>query len=337
MDFIERQRDGLFAGPEPFRIAGANNYYLGSVEETTAARVLDMATEIGCNTLRTWAFVRRDEPGLARLDRAICLAGQRGIRLIFALENYWSDFGGVPAYVNRFGLANTAEFYRHAQYRGAYREWAMRIVTRVNAFTGLRYCDDPTILAWELMNEPRCSQAANGEEILLGWIDEMSRLVRSLAPRQLVAVGDEGFFRSPQSKSWLHNGSQGVNCEAILALDAVDFGTYHLYIDRGWTNGKDAPDFGKQWIREHIDTGRLANKPMLLEEFGVALPPEERALLYADWLGEVNAAGGLGALVWMIGLPEGPGQPYALDPYAITEGPELAVLQRHATTMIEIE
>jgi hypothetical protein len=76
---------------------------------------------------------------------------------------------------------------------------------------------------------------------------------------------------------------------------------------------------------------------MLMEEFGVALLPEDRAALYAEWLSEVKAADGLGALVWMIGLPKGPGQPYVLDSYAITKGPELRTLRSHATTMIETE
>jgi mannan endo-1,4-beta-mannosidase len=332
VDFIQRRGDGLFLGQEPFRIIGANNYYIGNVEEATAKGVLDLVKELGCNTLRTWAFVERNELGLAQLDRAIYLAGQRGIRLILALENYWNDFGGVPAYVNRLGLASTAEFYHDIRCRTAYADWVMRIVSRINTFTGVPYCEDSTILAWELMNEPRCPRSANGETILLGWIDEMSKFVRNIAPRQLVAVGDEGFFRSSHSKSWLYDGSQGVNCTDILALDAVDFGTYHLYVDRGWASGKDASDFGRRWIREHIEAGRRANKPMLLEEFGVALPPEERAALYVEWLAEVKASDGLGALVWMIGLPEGPGQPYALDPYTITEGPELEKVRRHASS-----
>lgn len=30
------------------------------------------------------------------------------------------------------------------------------MVSRVNTFTGRRYADDPTIMAYEAMNEPRC-------------------------------------------------------------------------------------------------------------------------------------------------------------------------------------
>ena len=59
---------------------------------------------------------------------------------------------------------------------------------------------------------------------------------------------------------------------------------------------------------------------------GLALPPEERAQIYAEWLAEVSTSGGVGALIWMIGVAEAPGQLYSLDPYAITDGPELAIL-----------
>ena len=142
MEFVERQGPDLFVGQQQFRISGANNYYLGNVEEATAVSVLDLAQDIGCNTLRTWAFTERDDAGLARLDRAIYLAGQREIRLILTLENYWGDFGGVPDYVNRFGLSSVTEFYGHPACRAVYREWVEQIVTRMNVFTGNRYCDD---------------------------------------------------------------------------------------------------------------------------------------------------------------------------------------------------
>lgn len=333
MKFVERRKEGLFLGQEPFRIAGANNYYLGAVEEATARGVLDLAESIGCNTLRIWAFIGRDELALTQLDRAIYLAAQRNIRLILTLENYCKDFGGVPSYMKRFGLGSAAEFYRDGRCRSVYREWVERIVTRTNLFTGLEYCDEPAILAWELMNEPRCVRTLDGEEILLRWIAEMTQAIRIMAPKQLIAVGDEGFFHCNHAKSWLYDGSQGVNCEAILELDTVDFGTYHLYIDQGWATESDAAAFGQRWIREHIEAGRRANKPVLLEEFGVALPPEVRAQLYTEWMYEVNEQGGLGAIVWMIGLPFGPGQPYALDPYAITNGPELAALRRYSALM----
>jgi hypothetical protein len=35
-------------------------------------------------------------------------------------------------------------------------------VTRVNSVTGVAYRDDPTIFAWELINEPRVPQDSSG-------------------------------------------------------------------------------------------------------------------------------------------------------------------------------
>lgn len=39
------------------------------------------------------------------------------------------------------------------------------ILTRVNSFTRIPYKDDTTIMAWELMNEPRCPSDPSGRTI----------------------------------------------------------------------------------------------------------------------------------------------------------------------------
>ena len=39
------------------------------------------------------------------------------------------------------------------------------VLTRVNTLTNLMYKDDPTILAWELINEPRCLSDPSGDTL----------------------------------------------------------------------------------------------------------------------------------------------------------------------------
>lgn len=42
---------------------------------------------------------------------------------------------------------------------------AQTLLTRKNHLTGVEYRDDPTILAWELMNEPRCTTDPSGNTL----------------------------------------------------------------------------------------------------------------------------------------------------------------------------
>jgi mannan endo-1,4-beta-mannosidase len=90
------------------------------------------------------------------------------------------------------------------------------------------------------------------------------------------------------------------------------------------------------WIREHVDAAARANKPAVLEEYGARIGQGglrnsgDRAALYRDWLQEVSGAGAGGALVWMIGLPKSPDQPFDPDQYVIGQGPEAAVIRDFA-------
>ena len=293
--------------------------------------ILDLASSLQLNVIRLWAFWEsrpENHVFFERLDRAIASAADRDIRVILTLANNWKDFGGVPEYLNRFDLTGHDQFYRDGRCRAAYWMWVEQLIERVNTISGRRYKDDPGILAWELANEPRCADVKDGEELLISWIWEMATLLRAKAPDHLVAVGDEGFFhRARAGRNELFNGSHGTNFEAILGIGPVDFGTYHMYGE--WAKKQDLTEWGLMWIREHIAAAQRANKPVLLEEYGAAARPD-RPEVYDSWLREIEDSDALGDLIWMIGLPKGPGQPYDPDTYMISDGPELSIIGDHA-------
>jgi mannan endo-1,4-beta-mannosidase len=313
--------------------------------------VFALAARMNLNVLRTWAFLDcgpalpgstppgvsngvyfqfwnsfTNQPdfndggdGLEHLDQAIALAEKYNIRLILPLANNWPDFGGINQYLNWFGLTGHDEFFRNAQVRQAYKNYVQHLLSRTNTKTGRAYTDEPAVLAWELMNEPRCVDAqghsvAGALDTLTAWIDEMSSYIRSLDSNHLIGVGDEGFFnRSLAGSNTLYNGFYGVDCERILGLPNIDFGTCHVY--PSFDASEDAASFGQRWIREHIEAGQRANKPLLIEEYGCESDAsnsqkQQRDAVFKVWLDQVSQSQGAGALLWMIASVMDNGQLY---------------------------
>ena len=82
---------------------------------------MDETRAAGLSVLRTWAFCDGSEwnalqpaPGewdervFGALDWVVAQAGARGLRLIFALTNYWAAYGGIKQYVRRAHTLFTA-------------------------------------------------------------------------------------------------------------------------------------------------------------------------------------------------------------------------------------
>ena len=61
--------------------------------------------------------------------------------------------------------------------------------------------DDPTILAWELANEPRCEGDYSGS-ILQDWLETSAEFMKSIDPKHLLTVGLEGFLGSSTPGKW---------------------------------------------------------------------------------------------------------------------------------------
>jgi hypothetical protein len=122
------------------------------------------------------------------------------------------------------------EFYSNETIRGWYKDWISHVLTRVNPLTGVAYRDDPTVMAWELGNEPRCLSAGAyprspscTTQTLVDGADVISRDIKSVAPKQLVDVGDEGFFcDDPAQEDWTRNCGEGVDTLAFTRLPAID-------------------------------------------------------------------------------------------------------------------
>ncbi|HSK97235.1 MAG TPA: cellulase family glycosylhydrolase, partial [Euzebyales bacterium] len=263
--------------------------------------------------------VNEGEYGLRQLDFAIAEAGERGLKLVLPLTNNWSDFGGIDQYVRWLETAQAGtpeareqyyhdDFYTDPQIRQWFKDWIRALLTRENTYTGVTYAEDPTIMLWELGNEPRCrgsnvypaspGACAEGNTApITAWADEMSTFIKSLDPNHMVSLGDEGWFCDPDDPDdgEATNCTNGVDTVAVTRLPNIDLMSMHLYPDP-W--GYDAA-WGSEWIAAHAREARRIGKPVYLGEFGI----EDKAVrnaVYRGWLDTVRRTGVDGFLYWIL-------------------------------------
>ncbi|XP_031498382.1 mannan endo-1,4-beta-mannosidase 1-like [Nymphaea colorata] len=212
---------------------------------------LAQATASGLTVARTWAFSdggyrplqyapgRYDESMFKALDFVVYEAGKHGIKLILSLVNNYKDFGGRPQYVEwakQSGqkLKSDDDFYTNPVVKSYYKNHVKTVLTRVNTISGLAYKDDPTIFAWELMNEPRCMSDLSGATFQR-WVAEMAAYLKSIDSKHLLEIGLEGFYGGssmPDRKQFNPDGEVGTDFLANNQVPEIDFATIHAYSDQ---------------------------------------------------------------------------------------------------------
>uniref|UniRef100_A0A7N0TF65 mannan endo-1,4-beta-mannosidase n=1 Tax=Kalanchoe fedtschenkoi TaxID=63787 RepID=A0A7N0TF65_KALFE len=280
----------------PFHVNGFNSYwmmYMAS-DPSTQSKVTSAfqeAAQHGMNVARTWAFsdgvyrALQVSPGTYNadmfkgLDFVISEAKKHGIYLILSLVNNWDDYGGKKKYVQwaqeRGGqnLNKPDDFFTNPTVKGYYKNHIKTVLTRVNTITGVAYKDDPTIFAWELMNEPRCDSDPSGNSVQ-SWAKEMASFVKSLDKNHMLEIGLEGFYgksapeRVQQVNPW--NGLYGTDFISNNQIPEIDFTTIHIYPDQ-WTSGGEEQQvaYVDKYVKAHIeDSATVIKKPILLAEFG---------------------------------------------------------------------
>src|SRR3954453_1169324 len=331
-DFVVRTGPELRLHGKTFHFAGTNNYYLPSSSRPMVDDELATAAAQGFDVVRTWGFLEQpkngvqfqswdsatgapafnDGPtGLEHLDYVIAKAGQLGLRLVIPFTNNWGDFGGMDQYVNwradstgSTGPRFHDSFYTDPVIRQWYKAYVDHLLNRVNTITGVRYRDDPTIMTWELANEPRCKGSGGYPQsdhctttTLTDWAGEMTSYLKTLDHKHLVSVGDEGFFcDGPDAPDWIDNCGEGVDSIALASLPDVDGMSYHLYPD-GW--GNRTAQWADDYITRHNVAAKKLGKAVMLGEFGWK-DKATRNPVYQEWTNTFARTGGNGFLYWIL-------------------------------------
>ncbi|CAH9141634.1 unnamed protein product, partial [Cuscuta epithymum] len=355
---------------EPYYRNGYNAYWLMTVASDINHRnrvtaLFQQASDHNLFLARTWAFsdggdqALQSSPGVYNetifqgLDNVISMAGYHRQKLILSLVNNFNEYGGKAQYVawaNERGqsLSSDDDFFTNSVVKEYYKNHIKTVLTRKNTITGTAYKDDSTIMAWELMNEPRCPSDASGKN-LQNWIKEMAAYVKSIDNKHLLQVGLEGFYgpSNAEKNQGVTSGSQfGTDFIANNQIPEIDFTTAHAYADV-WLNGtsdEDQLSFLRKWIDIHIeDAQNILKKPMILSEFGksktdpgftVAKRDKLMNTVYSDIYSSAKGGGAAaGSLFWQL-FPEGM-ESYQ-DGYAIvfSESPTTADIINHQSSKL---
>lgn len=228
-----------------------------------------------------------DEDVLAGLDFLIQEAGRRRMTLVIFLNNFWDWSGGMPQYLSwtthrpARGVDSTpwkdwnrlqSTFYTDKAAQDMYRNYIAMVLGRTNTLTGLKYRDDPTIMAWELANEPRPGERDEDNDVVfqtfLAWVDSTSAYLHSLDHRHLVTTGSEGYM------GCLYDDGRVAK---VHALRGIDYLVFHLWpknwkwfdVDRYGATIDDTLRQARDYASRHLAIGDALNKPAVMEEFGL--------------------------------------------------------------------
>ena len=219
------------------------------------------------------------------LDYLLDEMRKRDMRAVVCLSNFWNWSGGMGQYLVWSQAADsipypppqpggdwdryqkfTAGFYSNQKAVDMFNNHVTFILNRKNSYSDVTYKDDPTIMAWQLCNEPR---GINNIEAYRQWIENSASLIKGLDSLHLVTTGSEGKTSSPYS---------GTDPEQDHNFKNIDYMTIHIWVQNWNIYDPKNPDatydpavkYALNYLEEHELIGQKINKPVVLEEFGIS-------------------------------------------------------------------
>jgi hypothetical protein len=302
--FVTRNGNQLELDGQSYRFTGINIYnannatgcwYPMASGSTLDDSLAAISPGGGPKVIRAWFFQalatidgQRDWSGF---DHTLAVAAARGVKVIVTLGNQWIDCDGAEGGA---GSYKTKAWYQTGYTQPdpagtlSYRDYVEETVTR--------YKNDPTILAWQLINEAEAKDAQDGAcstdagAALKTFAEDVSGLIKSIDPDHLVSVGTIG--------SGQCGAGSADEYRELHDVATVDLCEFHDY------GSPTAPMPGDIWngLENRINQCNTIGKPLFVGETGIrddeVASSQERADRFAAKFALQFAAGVVGQLVW---------------------------------------
>ena len=220
---------------------------------------------------------------LKGLDFLLAEMSKRNMKAVLYLSNNWEWSGGFLQYLNWNGLIpdtvlkekpswdelrnQVSRFYSCDPCKAAYKEQVEYILKHTNTYSGIAYTNDPTIMSWEIANEPR-PMRPSVITYYKAWLATTASLVKSLDKNHLLTLGTEGVIGTENDSSLY---------TAIHMDKNVDYLTIHIW-PKNWAWYKDTSiadgmaeviQKTDDYISKHERLATGLQKPLVIEEFGM--------------------------------------------------------------------
>ena len=302
--FVQTEKGDFILNDKAYTYIGTNYWYAVFVAmdqkgKERIVRELDFLKEAGVLNLRLMASGEgpKTEPFritptlqesvgdwnenvLTGLDFVLAEMGKRNMKGVLCLNNFFYWSGGMAQYVSWFTgeeipypeehswdeyMRFSARFYTLPKATKLYYDLVEKLVSRKNTITNVLYVNDPTIMSWQLANEPR---EFGHDKKYFKWVKKSSDLIRKLDKNHLICIGNEGIL----------DNLVGSTYKKTAALKNINYLTVHLWPENwGWYAPKN-PDESFEttrrksiaYLEKNAEVSRSVLKPIVLEEFGLA-------------------------------------------------------------------
>ena len=227
--FVTVKDRTFYRDSKPYYFLGTNFWYgfnLAAENMTRLQIELNQLRSLGITNLRIMASsqgpnsepyrmldpMELDKDGnlseyyLKGLDNLLVKIKEYGMTAVVPLNNFWYWSGGFAQYVHwhcdpepipypygdvewRKIVIYTKKFYTCENATKQYLKFYDTLANRVNTVTNIAYKDDPTIMAWQLANEPWPDDLG---EVYSNWVKETIEHIKSIDSNHLVSIGIEG-------------------------------------------------------------------------------------------------------------------------------------------------
>jgi mannan endo-1,4-beta-mannosidase len=225
-----------------------------------------------------------NESVLRSYDEFIAEAAKRQMKIVFVLNNNWEWSGGFGQYLEWAGYPNPilpktpqwdwdlycdyiSQFYSCDSCQYWQKQLIKQLINRRNTINGVEYKNDPTIMTWELANEPR-PMRTKAIGAYKNWLRSTAELIKSIDKNHLVTIGVEGIIGTAMDTNLY---------KEIHRYPSIDYATIHIWPKTWqWYNGESDHSIAdttlektKSYILLHTRLCQEIDRPIVIEEFGL--------------------------------------------------------------------